>query len=126
MESYFDFENLEVWQKAVEFSKEVIQFSEKLKVNSKSFRLVEQLESASTSIAMNIAEGKGRNSKKEFLQFLYYSRGSIFEVITLLKILFELERISDEEFERLRKKSIEISKMLNGLIKYQRSLLKSG
>ncbi|MEZ4843442.1 MAG: four helix bundle protein [Bacteroidia bacterium] len=112
--------------KAVEFSKEVIQFSEKLKVNSKSFRLVEQLESASTSIAMNIAEGKGRNSKKEFLQFLYYSRGSIFEVITLLKILFELERISDEEFERLRKKSIEISKMLNGLIKYQRSLLKSG
>ena len=41
---------------------------ESLQSNRKHYRLVEQLESSATSVAMNIAEGKGRNSKKEFIQ----------------------------------------------------------
>jgi len=56
----FAFENLEVWQKAVEFANRVINLSEEIKTDRKHYRLIEQLESASTSIALNIAEGKGR------------------------------------------------------------------
>jgi hypothetical protein len=67
----FSFEDLEVWQKAVDFAKLVIELTEKIDTGRKHYRLIEQLEAASTSVAMNIAEGKGRYSKKEFIQFLF-------------------------------------------------------
>ena len=59
MEEQFDFEKLDVWQAAVDFSTNVILISERLNTPDKHFRLKEQLESASTSVSMNIAEGKG-------------------------------------------------------------------
>jgi four helix bundle protein len=86
LERLFSFEDLKVWQKAVEFAEGVIQLVDKLETPRKHFRLIEQLEAASTSVAMNIAEGKGRQTTKEFIQFLYIARGSLFEVITLLVI----------------------------------------
>ena len=67
----FHFEDLDVWQRAVEFADGVIEISENLQSSRNHFRLVEQLEAAATSIAMNIAEGKGRYSKKEFAQSGY-------------------------------------------------------
>jgi len=70
------FEDLEVWCKAVEFAKGVIELAESVETDRKHFRLIEQLEASSTSIALNIAEGKGRYSKKEFVQFLYIARNS--------------------------------------------------
>ena len=85
---YFGFEELEVWRKAIDFADYVIHLTENIETNRRHFRLVEQLEAASASIAMNIAEGKGRYSKKEFIQFLYISRGSLYECITLL-IIFQ-------------------------------------
>ena len=54
----FSFEDLEVWQKAVEFANRVIQLAEQIQTDRKHFRLIEQLEAASTSVALNIAEGK--------------------------------------------------------------------
>ena len=82
----FSFEDLDVWQKAVEFSRKIIDIIENIETSRKHFRLFEQLESASTSIALNIAEGKGRFSKKEFIQYLYIARGSLYETITILII----------------------------------------
>ncbi|MEW6685817.1 MAG: four helix bundle protein [Candidatus Edwardsbacteria bacterium] len=64
-EAKFGFEELEVWQKAIEFANIVIDALENLNTDRKHFRLIEQAESAVTSIAMNIAEGKGRFSKRE-------------------------------------------------------------
>jgi four helix bundle protein len=61
--SKFIFEELEVWKKAVDFSVKVIDFTEKIQTDRKHFRLIEQFEAASTSVALNIAEGKGRFSK---------------------------------------------------------------
>jgi four helix bundle protein len=51
----FSFENLEVWQKAVSFAKEVIELTDKINTSQKHYRLIEQLEAASASIALNIA-----------------------------------------------------------------------
>jgi four helix bundle protein len=113
-----EFERLDVWRRAVLFANDVIDLVESFDSDRKHFRLIEQLEAASTSVSMNIAEGKGRNSKKEFVQFLYYSRGSLFEVITLLEIIKMRKWITEEQFMKIKIDAIEISKMLIGLIKH--------
>ena len=106
-----------MWQKAVLFAEEVILVIDKIETQRKHFRLVEQLESASTSVAMNIAEGKGRQTTKEFIQFLYIARGSLFEVITLLIILQRAEWIKKERVMHFQQLAEEITKMINSLIK---------
>ena len=55
----FSFQKLKVWQKSILFAEKVIRLIDELDTNRKHYRLIEQLESASTSVAMNIAEGKG-------------------------------------------------------------------
>lgn len=94
----------------------VIKAVDEIDAPRKHFRMIEQLESAVTSIPMNIAEGKGRNSKKEFIQFLYISRGSIYETLTLLEIFQQLGWLSEEKFNDLERQAIEIIKMIKGLI----------
>lgn len=69
---------------------------------------------------MNIAEGKGRQTKKEFIQFLYISRGSLFEVITLCVIMQKLGWVKEEKVTRLQQLAEEITKMINSLIKSMR------
>ena len=125
MQMYFGFEELEVWKKAIDFADHVINLTENIETNRKHFRLVEQLEAASTSIAMNIAEGKGRYSKKEFIQFLYISRGSLYECITLLIIFKKRSWISEQELSNLEADAKEIACMLTGLIKSIRKTLSS-
>jgi len=115
----FDFENLEVWNKAVDFAGKVIESIEKISFHN---RLCQQIEAAAASVAQNIAEGKGRNSKKEMIQFLYYSRGSLYETSTLLEIFQRRNWISKDEFISLKKDAIELGKMLNSFIRYQKSL----
>jgi four helix bundle protein len=112
----FVFQKLDVWQKAVDFANDVIDVTEVLDTARKHFRLVEQLESASTSIALNIAEGKGRYSKKEFIQFLYIVRGSLYETITLLSIFEKRRWISSEKYKEFCCKAEELAKMIVGLI----------
>ncbi|MDD5135891.1 MAG: four helix bundle protein [Candidatus Omnitrophica bacterium] len=114
----FDFEDLEVWQKAVEFATLVTSTAEQIDSERKHFRLLEQLESASTSIALNIAEGKGRYSKKEYIEFLYIARGSLFETVTLLTIFQKNNWITEKQFDKLKQDSEEIAKMLSGLINF--------
>lgn len=112
----FGFEKLEVWQKAVEFAYRVTQITAKIETDRKHYRLIENCESASCSIASNIAEGKGRYSKKEFVQFLYIARGSLFETITFL-IIFERNKwISPDELQKMKLLGSEIGKMLISLI----------
>ena len=75
----FIFEELDVWKKAVDFSIKVIDFTENINTDRRHFRLIEQFEAASTSIALNIAEGKGSFSKKEFILLL---------LLVLIKLIF--------------------------------------
>lgn len=74
------------------------------------------MEACSTSIALNIAEGKGRYSKKEFVQFLYIARGSLYETINLLIIFSKNKWINNDELEAMKIAGDEIEKMLSSLI----------
>jgi four helix bundle protein len=112
----FSFEDLHVWQKAIEFAHTVIQLIETLETDRKHYRLIEQLESCSTSIALNIAEGKGRYSKKEFVQFLYIARGSLFETIALLYIFQKNKWINEQQLEEIKSAGAELGKILSSLI----------
>ena len=113
----FSFQDLNVWQKAVLFAEKVIRTIDQLQTPRKHYRLIEQLESAATSVAMNIAEGKGRQTTKEFIQFLFIARGSLFEVITLLIIFQNLNWINEETVNKFLPMAEEITKMINSLIK---------
>jgi len=121
----FHFEDLEVWQKAVEFTRVIVGMAEGINTRIKHYRLIEQLESASSSIALNIAEGKGRYSKREFIHFLYIARGSLYETITLLVILNKSNIISEDQLIVMKNSSQEIAKMLSGLITSIKSSMSS-
>jgi four helix bundle protein len=112
----FNFEDLEVWQKAVDFAKRIIDLSERIETNRKHFRLIEQLEASSTSVALNIAEGKGRYSKREFIQFLYVARGSLYETVTLIAIFHKNRWINEDQVNEIKQFANEIGKMLSSLI----------
>ena len=113
----FDFKNLLVWQKSISFTKDIITLTNNFDTHNNHFRLIENLESAASSISNNIAEGKGRNSQKEFRQYLYIARGSLFEVVSLLNLIEQLGWISKQVLNKLESEVVEIGKMLNGLIK---------
>ena len=67
----FAFEDLQVYQKALDFSVGIIDVIEDMETPRKHYRLIEQLEASCTSVALNISEGKGRFSRKEFRHFFY-------------------------------------------------------
>jgi four helix bundle protein len=79
------FKDLIVWQKAIKLSLEIYKLTAAFPA-SEQFGLTNQLRRASVSIASNIAEGYGRSSKGEYLQFLGHARGSNCEVQTQLVI----------------------------------------
>ena len=112
----FGYEDLGVWNKATEFAVEVIELVEKISTDRKHYRLLEQVEASSASISMNVAEGKGRYSKKEFMQYLYIARGSLYETMTLLEIFRRKKWVSGEQYSKIETRGKEIASMLKGLI----------
>jgi four helix bundle protein len=116
MKREFGFKELLVWQKSMDFVDHVMDIIEKLDEGKRHFRLIDQLESSAASVPMNIAEGKGRNTQKEFAQFLYIARGSLYETITLLNIFSRRKWITEETLNKSEAHAFEIASMLKGLI----------
>ena len=114
-EYLFPFEKLDVWQLSVELAKTVLGMLEKLPQN-RHIRLISQMEAAVTSPAQNIAEGKGRQYKKEFIQFLHIAQGSVYEVVTLNEVFSSRHLFDEEEAHGVRKYCEQIDRKLNGLI----------
>ena len=112
----FAYEDLDVWSKAVDFSVRVINLVDSLDKSRKHFRLLEQIEASSTSISTNIAEGKGRFSKKQFVHYCYIARGSLYETMTFLEIFKRVGWISESDIVPLHKEAISIASMIKGLI----------
>ena len=105
------FKDLIVWQKAVQLSVEVYRLTTTF-LNSEQFGLISQLRRASVSIASNIAEGYGRSTKGEYVQFLGHARGSNCEVQTQLVIAGALGFGAQTKRNEAEALSDEIAKML--------------
>ncbi len=112
------FEDLEVWQNAVNLS---VAIYSHLK-NGKDYGLKDQLQRSSVSIPSNIAEGFERQTNKEFVQFLYIAKGSCGELRTQLYIAKQLNYISETNTLELLEKVTRISIMIYKLIQYRKSL----
>jgi len=111
----FHFEKLTVWQEAMELVTTVYAATKTFPKEER-FGLIDQLRRAAVSIPTNIAEGKGRYHPKEFLQFLYMARGSLYETITLIKTAGALRYLQPNDQETLLRRCQSIVSKLSGLI----------
>ena len=107
------FEDIEVWQKSKSLTTDLYATF----ADSKDFGFRDQIQRASVSIMNNIAEGFERQTNKEFRQFLFIARGSCSEVKSMLYLALDLAKIEKYQCELLLSKTVEISKMLSGLIR---------
>jgi four helix bundle protein len=114
-EYVFPFEKLEVWQLAVDLADYVLELLEKFPPN-KHIRLVGQMEAAVVSSSQNIAEGKGRQYKKEFIQYLHIAQGSLYEVVTLNEVFRRRKLFSEGDSQEVRNRCEKIDRKLNGLV----------
>ncbi len=114
-EEKFDFENLKVYQKAVEYVDFVYQATRHFP-RSEIFSLTDQFRRASISIPLNIAEGSG-GSKVEFNRFLKIARRSARECIAITEISFRQKFIDDKVKQQSRNFCLEMSKLVHGLMK---------
>jgi four helix bundle protein len=105
------FEDIKAWQKARDLTNEIYQISN-VGEFAKDFALQNQIKKASISIMLNIAEGFGRKSDREFKQFLIYANGSSLEVQSALYIALDQKYLSKEKFEHLYSTTGEISRMI--------------
>ena len=112
----FPFEKIEVWQLSVDLADFVIGLLESFPPN-KHFRIIGQMESAVSGISQNIAEGKGRQYNKEFIQFLYIAIGSLFEVLTLTEIFKRRKLFREKEASQIRDKAKIIYRKTSALIR---------
>jgi len=112
------FKDLKVWQKALELAEHVYTLTQNIPVEER-YGLQSQVRRCSISIVSNIAEGAGRNSKKEFQHFLGIAMGSSFELETQLLLAERLQYTAKECSTAIIAKLQEIQKMISGL---QRSL----
>ncbi len=109
---HFRFEDMEIWQRAVEISMPVFDIADSLE-EAKKYRFGEQLRAAMLSVSNNMAEGSGSASDADFANFLNISRRSIFEVASMLLVFHSRGMIRDRPTTILSE-LIELSKMTHG------------
>lgn len=119
-----NYKQLDAWKAAMNLVTEVYKLTKEYP-KEELYSLTSQTKRAAVSVPANIAEGIGRNYKKDTIQFLHIARGSLYELETLLVIAQNTEVLSSERFNNIYpiwEKSIQL---LNGLINYyERSNLK--
>lgn len=117
MSTFSRFEDILAWQKARELCKYINVLTEKEKF-SKDFKLVSQIKGSSGSAMDNIAEGFERGGNKEFIQFLFISKGSAGETRSQLYRALDNEYINKEEFKQTYELAHEVGKLDSGLINH--------
>ncbi len=117
MAKFKKFEEIECWKKARAFSQMIYSESSNERF-TKDFVLTWQIKASSGSIMDNIAEGFERGGNKEFIHFLYISKGSAAETKSQLYRALDQKYISKELFATLYSKADEIGNMIGSLIKY--------
>ena len=112
----FLFENLAVYQRAVDFAERVTSLTKTFPPQGH-YHLVDQLRRASLSVSLNIAEGNGRWHVKDRKNFWWIARGSVFECVPLIELCKREQLIPEETWAELKAELEVLSKMLTALIK---------
>jgi four helix bundle protein len=110
-----NYRDLIVWQKAMDHCTAVYEAT-RLFPKDELFGLTQQLRKAVVSVPSNIAEGNGRGSTADYVRFLGYSRGSLFESQTQLEVGRRLGYIAENVTQPISDLSNEIERMLNSMI----------
>jgi four helix bundle protein len=114
----FRFENLEIWQLAIEIVDTLFDIADELE-HKKLFRFAEQLRASGMSISNNIAEGSGSRSKKVFANYLDHARNSTFENANILILMNRRRLVSEETKEIIIE---ELDKLCRKITNFQKSL----
>lgn len=114
------FEDLLVWQKAIEFVTQVYLVTNEGEIK-RDFGLRDQMRRAAVSIPTNIAEGFERASRKEYLNFLNIAKGSAGEPRSLFRVALEVGYFSKETHDQLRERALTLSRCLFNQVKSIRS-----
>lgn len=115
-----NYKELSVWQKAVGLAVEAYKLTRTFP-NDEKFGMTSQLRRAATSISSNIAEGWGRGTTKEYIQFLLIARGSLMEMESQLVVGQKLGYLSEKGLHDFQTSIEEVGRMLNGLVRSLRS-----
>jgi four helix bundle protein len=116
-EGFFAFEDLEVYHQAVDLAAMVYVVTKAFPADER-FALTSQLRRASTSVVLNIAEGKGRGSNKDFARFLYQARGSLLEVVSGLHLAEKLGFTQRPNTQAIYQKAKEATNKLTSFIRF--------
>jgi four helix bundle protein len=118
--NYFE---LDVWKRCRELVNEIYRLTKNFP-KEEIYGITNQIRRCAISIPSNIAEGCGRQHTNDSLQFFYISRGSLYELETQLFLCNDQNYISENELSLTLKLVIECKKLLNGFIRYYKSLRK--
>src|SRR6476620_10110932 len=114
MKTYFDHEKLDVYQEAIAFCGWVGEFISAISAKAAA---KDQLDRASTSISLNVAEGNGKFSDKDRARFLEMARGSALECAACLDVLLVRKLASEEQIILAKERLSRIVQMLIGLLR---------
>ena len=112
-----DYTDLEVWKESRKLVKEIYAITSNFS-RDELYGLSNQIKRSAVSIPSNIAEGCGRRTSKDTIQFLYISRGSLYELETQIYLALDLKFLNQEEFDKLQNKILYCKKLLSGFINY--------
>jgi len=112
-----DFRELKVWEKAHRLTLEVYRETKSFP-KEETYGLTSQARRAAASIATNIAEGAGKNSRLEFARFLQMATGSASELEYQILLARDLGYLAPEIHESLLVQVVETKKMLTGFVRY--------
>ena len=125
MATWSRFEDLPIWQDARALAKDIYRITSTDQF-SKDYRFCGQIRAAVGSVMDNIAEGFERENNKEFIQFLYFAKGSCGEVRSQLHRAKDVEFISDEVYKEYIERAINLNTSIYNFIKYLKNSDVSG
>jgi len=110
----FNFEKLEVWQKAIALADVIYSDTRKFPADER-FGLTNQMRRSIVSVSSNIAEGSSRSSKTDFGRFIEIGAGSVFELVSQSFVARRQNFLSQDKFDNIYRSADEIGRMLSGL-----------
>jgi len=117
MSTFRRFEDIEAWQLARALTNRIYDVTSESSF-SRDYGLRDQIRRAGISIVSNIAEGYERDGDREFTQFLFVAKGSCGEVRAQLYLAHDRKYLSDDQFQELYTRAVELSRVIAGLIRY--------